>query len=92
LVEHVFASPDNLPDYWSFSEIELARSCLLVAESRSGRSNGLLRAEAMQLFLLGLEAINARPSMRAMERTINGRIGWHLRWGSAGGRFRSWCG
>jgi len=87
LVEHVFASPDNLPDYWSFSEIELARSCLLLAESPSGRRNGLLRAEAMQLFLLGREAINARDGTRDQRED---RVA--LLWGSARGRFRTWCG
>ncbi len=58
--EYVFEQPNPTPDFWEFSDVELARSCVLVAESRSGQRNALLRAEAMRLFLLWREAIQAR--------------------------------
>jgi hypothetical protein len=60
MAEYVFDQPNHVPDYWSFSDGELARCCLLIAESRSGPRNALLRAEAMRVFLLWREAINAR--------------------------------
>ena len=60
MVEYVFEQPSPVPDYWGYSEIELARCCRLIAESRSGVRSGPLRAEAMRLFLLWREAINRR--------------------------------
>jgi hypothetical protein len=60
MVEYAFETPNPAPDFWAFSDRELARCCVMVAESRSGPSNAVLRAEAMRLFLLWREAINAR--------------------------------
>jgi hypothetical protein len=58
LTEYVFEQPVSVPDYWQFSDAELARSCVLVAESLSGPRNAPVRGEAMRLFLLWREAIN----------------------------------
>jgi hypothetical protein len=60
LTEYVFEQPVPVPNYWQFSDAELARSCMLVAESRSGPRNAPVRMEAMRLFLLWREAINDR--------------------------------
>ena len=78
MVEYVFEQPDPVPDYWGFTEIELARSCKLIAESRSGPRNALLRAEALRLFLLWREAINARGGSRE-EREDRVALIWGLR-------------
>ena len=76
--EYVFAQPDAVPDYWSFSDIELARCCVLVAESRSGLRNALLRGEAMRVFLMWREAINARR-LRGEAREDRIALLWSLR-------------
>ena len=78
MAEHVFEQPNPVPDYWNFSDGELARSCLLVAESRSGPRNALLRAEAMRVFLLWREAMNAHRG-RDGEREDRVALLWSLR-------------
>jgi hypothetical protein len=69
MTEYVFEQPVSAPDFWQFSDIELARSCVLVAESRSGPGNAVLRAEAMRLFLMWRDAINA-PRRRVDDREL----------------------
>ena len=64
MTEYVFEQPVSVPDFWQFSDVDLARSCVLVAESRSGPGNAVLRAEAMRLFLMWREAINAHRGGR----------------------------
>jgi hypothetical protein len=78
LVEYVFEQPSRMPDYWSFSDVELARCCLLVAESRSGARNALLRGEAMRVFLMWREAINSRR-LRGEAREDRVALLWSLR-------------
>jgi hypothetical protein len=58
--EYEFEQPAAVPDFWQFTEVELARCCVLIAESHSGQRNAPVRAEAMRLFLLWREAIQAR--------------------------------
>ena len=60
VVEYVFEQPNPVPDYWAFSDTELARSCLMIAESGTGTRDAFLRAEALRVFLLWREAINAQ--------------------------------
>jgi hypothetical protein len=67
ITKYVFEQPNPTPDFWQLSDIELAKSCVLVAESRSGPGNAVLRAEAMRLFLMWREAINA-PRRRGDDR------------------------
>jgi hypothetical protein len=78
MTEYVFEQPNPVPDYWNFSDIELARCCLLVAESRSGLRNALLRGEALRVFLMWREAINARR-MRGEAREDRVALLWSLR-------------
>ncbi len=78
LVEYVFEQPSRVPDYWSLSDVELARCCLLVAESRSGPRNAFVRGEAMRVFLLWREAINARR-LRGEAREDHVALLWSLR-------------
>jgi len=68
LTEYVFEQPVAVPNYWQFSDAELARSCMLVAESRSGPRNAPVRVEAMRLFLLWREAINDRGKREVREQ------------------------
>ena len=68
LTEYVFEQPVAVPNYWQFSDAELARSCVLVAESRSGPRNAPVRGEAMRLFLLWREAINDRGKSKVREQ------------------------
>jgi hypothetical protein len=76
--EYVFEQPAATPDFWQFSDAELARSCVMVAESRSGPGNSPLRAEAMRLFLLWREAIqNARRTGYRQEQGLAAL--WSLR-------------
>ena len=58
MTEYVFLQPNAAPDFWHLSDVQLARSCALVAESQSGPQNALLRAEAMRLFLWWRELIS----------------------------------
>jgi len=76
VIEYVFEQPNPVPDYWGFSDIELAWSCRLIAEGRSGPRNALLRAEAVRLFLLWREAMSAG---RGQGEEREDRIG--LMWG-----------
>jgi hypothetical protein len=57
---HEFQQPAAIPDFWQFSDVELAQCCVLVAESRSGQRNAPVRAEAMRLFLMWRGAIQAK--------------------------------
>ena len=68
LTEYVFEQPVSVPDYWQYSDAELARSCMLVAESRSGPRNAPVRVEAMRLFLLWREAIVDRGKGKVREQ------------------------
>jgi hypothetical protein len=77
LTEYVFEQPVSVPDYWQFSDAELARSCMLVAESRSGQRNAPVRLEAMRLFLLWREAINGRRKGEVREQGAG--MLWSLR-------------
>ena len=56
--EYVVELPEA-PNFWAFSDVELAQSCKLVAEGRSGPANAPVRAEAMRLFLLWVEALQS---------------------------------
>lgn len=58
MTEYVSLQPNLAPDFWHFSDAQLARSCERVAESQSGARNAILRAEAMRLFLWWREVIN----------------------------------
>src|SRR5579864_659886 len=78
LVAYVFEQPSHVPDYWNFSDIELARCCLLIAESRSGPRNAFLRAESLRVFLLWREAIHARR-LRGEAREDRVALLWSLR-------------
>ena len=78
LTPYVVEQPEAIPDFWQFSDVELARSCVLVAESRSGHHNALLRGEAMRLFLLWREAIHARRRT-GEERQEGMALLWSLR-------------
>ncbi len=68
LTEYVFEQPVSVPDYWQFSDAELARTCKLVAESRSGPRNAPVRGEALRLLLLWREAINGRRKGEVREQ------------------------
>jgi hypothetical protein len=50
-----------VPDFWVLSDRQLATSCLRLAQGRSG----LLRAEALRLFLLWKEAMPPSPNTGA---------------------------
>lgn len=77
LTEYVFDQPTSVPNYWQFSDADLARSCVLIAESRSGPRNAPVRAEAMRLFLLWRTEINSRRKSDVREQGA-GRL-WSLR-------------
>lgn len=78
MTEYVFEQPNPVPDYWAFSDVDLARCCILIAESRSGPRNALLRGEAVRLFLLWREAINSRR-LRGEAREDRVALLWSLR-------------
>lgn len=71
MIEEVFPKPDTIPDFWELSDLDLARSCLLIADNRPGPGNAVLKAEAMRLFLLWRETINSdhQTSKQKEERT-----------------------
>lgn len=71
LTEYVFEQPVSVPDYWQYSDKDLARSCMLVAESRSGPRNAPTRAESMRLFLMWREAIQAQA--KSQDKAQNGQ-------------------
>jgi hypothetical protein len=77
-IETILDHPDPAPDFWKLSATELARSCRLVAESNSGPQNGLVRAEALRLFLLWREAITAH-SRKSDNREEEIALLWGLR-------------
>lgn len=49
-----------MPNFWALSDIQLAKSCVLVAESHAGQTNPAVKGEAERLFLLWHDAINGR--------------------------------
>ena len=55
---------DNIPDFWALSDHQLATSCVRIAEGRFPGSKPFLRAEAMRLFLLWRETVNANSRTR----------------------------
>jgi hypothetical protein len=68
MVEYVFEPPDPWPDYWSFSKIELARSCRWLPRAGRGRA---------------MACCGRRRSMRAVEGVINERTAWRCGGGCA---------
>ena len=56
-----------MPNFWVLSNLELANSCKLVGEGRSGPANAPLRAEALRLFLMWREALQS-SNRRGEER------------------------
>jgi hypothetical protein len=56
---HTFEYVHSMPDFWVLSDQQLARTCMCIAEGRLPDSRPLLRAEAMRLFLLWHESMNA---------------------------------
>lgn len=73
-----FEQPAAIPDFWQFSDVDLARCCVLIAESRSGQRNAPVRAEAMRLFLSWREAIQARRQ-RGADPDLGTVLIWSLR-------------
>lgn len=57
MIENALQDRNRATNFWELSDIKLARSCLLIADSRSGPADATLCAEAMRLFLLWREAI-----------------------------------
>lgn len=49
----------QVPDFWALSEEQLAKSCLHIAQGRIRGSRPLLRSEALRLFLLWQESLQA---------------------------------
>jgi hypothetical protein len=78
MAQQSFDRANPTPDFWEFSDRELAKSCVLMAESRSGPGNAPLRAEAMRLLLLWREAINGRCSS-SEQREHGMALSWSLR-------------
>ncbi|KAA6460125.1 hypothetical protein DYQ86_13815 [Acidobacteria bacterium AB60] len=77
-VAYVYERPDPVPDYWGYSDVELARCCRLIAEGHSGASNALLCGEAVRLLLLWRESL--MPRRRRGEEYEDGvALLWSLR-------------
>ncbi len=71
MAEYVFEQPNEVSDYWSFSDVELARSCLVVADCRTGPTDAMARAEAMRVFLLWRDTLqSASPTMEEKEQKV----------------------
>lgn len=57
----------NTPDFWSFSDEELATTCLRIAEGRISSSRPFFRAEAMRLYLVWRDAMSDPGQFRQGE-------------------------
>jgi hypothetical protein len=55
---HKLEFTGGMPDFWSFSDDELAATCVRIAEGRFPNTRPFLRAEAMRLYLLWRDALN----------------------------------
>jgi hypothetical protein len=58
-MEQAFDPTIDPPDFWALSDLQLARGCLRIAEGRLPEAKPLLRAEAVRLFLLWQDTLNA---------------------------------
>ena len=57
----VFGPADATRDLWHLSDRQLAGVCRMIVEGRLANTTGVLRAEAMRLFLVWLDALNRLP-------------------------------
>jgi hypothetical protein len=46
--------------FWDLSDPELASSCRFIAEGHAGGGNRIVRAEALRLFMVWLEALSGK--------------------------------
>jgi hypothetical protein len=54
----------GIPNFWALSDQQLATSCVRIAQGRISGLRPFLRAEALRLFLLWQEALNATSRTR----------------------------
>jgi hypothetical protein len=57
--QYTFEGADRMPDLWALSDQQLARSCVRIAQGWVPGSRPFLRAEALRLFLLWRESLDA---------------------------------
>jgi hypothetical protein len=57
--QYTFEGVDQMPDFWALSDRQLARSCVRIAQGWVPGLRPFLRAEALRLFLLWRESLDA---------------------------------
>jgi hypothetical protein len=62
--QYTFEVAEQMPDFWALSDRQLARSCVRIAQGWVPGSRPFLRAEALRLFLLWKESLNAARRTR----------------------------
>jgi hypothetical protein len=57
--QYTFEGAEQMPDLWALSDRQLARACVRIAQGWVPGSRPFLRAEALRLFLLWKESLDA---------------------------------
>lgn len=57
--EFTFEPPEGMPNYWDYSDAQLAQSCAELVQKSCAESEAQTRAEAMRLTLLWHEVLSS---------------------------------
>lgn len=65
--EFVYNPPCEVPDFWTMSELELAKACRVIAELPTSPAIELVQAETVRLYHIWCETLRS-PNRRGPER------------------------